>query len=231
MPSDSAGLTLDSTGSSPGVADTGGAGTGGFSSWSKSKKTAAGVGGFLVLAAGAFLYARHKSKGTTSTSSTPVTVTGVSASETGGQLGNGGNLLAGLLGIGTGVTNLANALSTTKAGTESIVNNYTYSTSPNPTPSPSPISSQATLPPVNANAYAKTVPYGSYSPGDYTQIGTVNNGLFTGTNVSGGVPVYANVFGGFQQGFQEATLPQGTGIYIPSSLKAYESGPAVNERF
>src|ERR1700722_5404795 len=147
MPSDTAGITLDGSGASPAIADTGGAGTGGFSSWSKSKKTAVGVGGFAVLALAAYLYAKHKtSTATTSTSTAPVTVTGVSASETGGMVGNGGNLLAGLLGIGTGVTNLANTLSKQKASTESITNNYAYNSTTNKiteVPGPSANSSQS----------------------------------------------------------------------------------------
>jgi len=36
------------------------------------------------------------------------------------------------------------------------------------------------------------------------------------------VPVYANVFGGFAQGFNEATLPSGTGLYIPTQFTPYE---------
>lgn len=150
MPSDTAGLTLDSSGSSPAIADTGGAGTGGFSNWSKTKKTAVAGGVFGVLAIGAYLYARHKSStSSTSTSTTPVTVTGVSASETGGMPNAGGTILAGLLGLGTGVTNLANALSQQKASTETINNNYTYNPPANPTPAPapSPVSSQASAPP------------------------------------------------------------------------------------
>jgi hypothetical protein len=147
MPSDTAGLTLDSSGSSPSIADTGGAGTGGFSSWSKSKKTGAAVAGFLVLAGGAYFLAKRKSSTSTSTSSTtPVTVTGATTG-TGG--GNGGNVLAGLLGIGTGVTNLANALSQQKASTESITNNYITNAAA-PAPAPSANSSQASAPPASS---------------------------------------------------------------------------------
>lgn len=79
------------------------------------------------------------------------------------------------------------------------------------------------LQPLNAQDFAKTVLYGQYSPGEYTQIGTVENGQYQGTNVVGGAPVYANVFGGFVQDFNFATLPNGTGIYIPTSLTKYEA--------
>lgn len=85
----------------------------------------------------------------------------------------------------------------------------------NPSPTPS-------LPPINAANYAQKLLYGQWSAADYTQIGVVNKGVYTGTNVSGGVPVYANVFGGLVQGFNMATLPDNTAIYIPTSLLAYD---------
>ena len=44
-----------------------------------------------------------------------------------------------------------------------------------------------------------------------------------GHQVSGGAPVYANLFGGFKQDFDMCTLPIGTGIYIPTSLLGYEA--------
>lgn len=91
-----------------------------------------------------------------------------------------------------------------------------------PTNPPSVASTASSLPPINAANYPKQVLFGQYAPGDYTQIGTVNQGVFSGTNVGGGVPVYAGAFGGFQQGFNEATLPSGTGLYIPTSLTQYE---------
>lgn len=99
-------------------------------------------------------------------------------------------------------------------------------TNPPPVAAPAP-----SLPPINAANYPSIVKYGSYGPGDYTQIGTITGpgGQYTGQNVSGGAPVYANAFGGFTQGFNAATLPVGTGIYIPSSLTAYESGNTVTE--
>lgn len=87
------------------------------------------------------------------------------------------------------------------------------------------------LPPVNAANYPSIVKFGQYSPSDYTQIGSITGpgGQYTGQNVSGGAPVYASGYGGFTQGFNPATLPVGTGIYIPSSLSGYESGSTVSE--
>lgn len=153
MPSDTAGLTLDGSGSSPSIADTGGAGTGGFSSWSKSKKTAAAVGGFLVLAGGAFLLARHKSS-SASTATTATTVTGATNSETGGVDSNQQSLLAGLLGIGTGVTNLANSLSTMKAANDTINNYYTTNNTTTEGIAPSSNSSQSAPSSVGLPGYA-----------------------------------------------------------------------------
>lgn len=89
-----------------------------------------------------------------------------------------------------------------------------------PTNPPPVASTPQTLPPVNAANYPQIVPYGSYSPSDYTQIGNVVNGVYQGQNVSGGVPVYTNIFGGFAQG----PFPQqgSYGVYIPSQFTQYE---------
>lgn len=76
------------------------------------------------------------------------------------------------------------------------------------------------LPSVNAQDYPQIVPYGSYAPSDYTKIGTDVNGVYSGQQVSGGVPVYTNIFGGMAQG----PFPKsGTyDIYIPSQFTQYE---------
>lgn len=87
------------------------------------------------------------------------------------------------------------------------------------TPPPS-----VTLPTLNAQSFPLKVLFGQYSPSDYTKIGTVNNGVYQGASVGGGAPVYANVFGGFVQDFNFATLPNGTDIYVPTNLLDYVSG-------
>ena len=104
------------------------------------------------------------------------------------------------------------ALSSTNGSTSGATNPPTVAAAPATT----------SLPPVNASSYPSIVPFGTYGPGDYTQIGTVTGGQYSGQQVSGGVPVYANVFGGFAQGFNEATLPSGTGLYIPTQFTPYE---------
>ncbi len=88
---------------------------------------------------------------------------------------------------------------------------------------PTPATPPPSLPQLNAQSFPLKVLFGQYSPSDYTQIGTVTNGVYQGKNVTGGAPVYANVFGGFVQDFNMATLPSGTGIYIPSNLSQYEA--------
>lgn len=88
-------------------------------------------------------------------------------------------------------------------------------------PAPNP---QVVLPWLNSSLFSPKVLYGQYAPGDYTQIGVVNNGQYQGASVQGGAPVYAGVFGGFVQGFNWATLPNGTGIYVPTSLLDYVTG-------
>jgi hypothetical protein len=88
-------------------------------------------------------------------------------------------------------------------------------------PPPAPQQQTATLPPLDASTFPNTVLFGQYTPGQYTQIGTVNNGVYSGKNVGGGAPVYAGVFGGFVQGFNMSTLPNGTGIFVPTELLPY----------
>lgn len=84
--------------------------------------------------------------------------------------------------------------------------------------------SPITLPSLNAQSFPLKVLFGQYNPADYTQVGTVQNGVYQGANVGGGAPVYANVFGGFVQDFNMATLPNGTGIYVPTNLLEYVQG-------
>jgi hypothetical protein len=79
-----------------------------------------------------------------------------------------------------------------------------------------------TAPPlINSQLWPLKVLYGQYGPNDYTKIGQVQNGVIIGKNVAAGAPVYANVYGGFVQDFNLATLPNGTGIYVPTSLSNY----------
>src|SRR6516165_6363978 len=113
---------------------------------------------------------------------------------------------------GLGASLPTGALSSTNGSTSGATNPPTVAAAPATT----------SLPPVNASSYPSIVPFGTYGPGDYTQIGTVTGGQYSGQQVSGGVPVYANVFGGFAQGFNEATLPSGTGLYIPTQFTPYE---------
>jgi hypothetical protein len=78
------------------------------------------------------------------------------------------------------------------------------------------------LPPVNPAQWPTSVAFGSYSPSEFTEIGSVQNGQYNGQEVSGGVPVYAsNGFGGLQQGFNLSQLPSGTTLYIPSIYTGY----------
>jgi hypothetical protein len=107
------------------------------------------------------------------------------------------------------------ALSSTNGSTSGDTNPPGTAATPPPNTSPG-------LPAVNAANYPQQVRYGQYGPSDYTRIGTVSGGQYTGQQVSGGVPVYAGLFGGFQQGFNMATLPSGTDLYIPSQFTAYE---------
>ena len=77
------------------------------------------------------------------------------------------------------------------------------------------------LPYVNAQGFAKRVLFGQYTSNGFRRIGKYVNGQYQGTKVGGGAPTYAGVYGGFVQDYDPATLPNGTGLYIPTSLMAY----------
>ena len=95
---------------------------------------------------------------------------------------------------------------------------------PPSTPSPSAPSGGGTitqtLAQIDAAAWPAVVKYGqdANAATDFTAIGTVTNGVFSGTNVTHGAPVYAGVDGGYAQDFNESTLPNGTILYAPTTL-------------
>lgn len=97
-------------------------------------------------------------------------------------------------------------------------------TTTNPSPGPT-ASVTSILPVLNAQQFTKQYLYGQWSASDFVKIGTVGaNGVYSGYNVTGGAPVYANVFGGLEQDFNMATLPAGTDLYVPIDLTPYISG-------
>jgi hypothetical protein len=85
---------------------------------------------------------------------------------------------------------------------------------------PAPTSAPAALAEINAAAWPQIVKFGqdANAATDFTAIGTVNNGQYSGYNVKDGAPVYAGVFGGYVQDFDMSTLPNGTVIYAPTTL-------------
>jgi hypothetical protein len=92
----------------------------------------------------------------------------------------------------------------------------------NPAPAaPSPVATVVSqLADIQASAWPTIVKFGQdpNAATDFTQIGVVNNGVYSGYNVTHGAPVYAGAFGGYAQDFDEATLPNGTAIYAPTTL-------------
>lgn len=90
---------------------------------------------------------------------------------------------------------------------------------PTPTPqAPAAPQAPAVLQYLNAQSFPIQVLFGQYGPNDYTQVGVVNNGQYSGNPVNGGAPVYAGLFGGMEQDFNMTTLPNDTKIYVPTSL-------------
>lgn len=105
----------------------------------------------------------------------------------------------------------------------------------NPSPGPqSPVTNSSNLPSVNPDLFQQIYKFGQYSAGDFTQIGEVINGQYQGSQVSNGVPVFTNIFGGMAQGVNWGTLPsnngQPYGVYIPSQYVAYENPSGTQRR-
>lgn len=93
-------------------------------------------------------------------------------------------------------------------------------TASNPNPPPSGGAVATALAQIDAAAWPKIVKFGqdANAATDFTQIGVVNGGVYSGYNVTHGAPVYAGVLGGYAQGTNFATLPDGTKIYAPTTL-------------
>lgn len=169
------------------------------------------VWGYGLLGVGVFfLYSRRKSAATASQGATSNVTASVPDIPTATLTTPSGFSYSGPLSGLSSVLPLG-ALSSTNGSTTGATNPTPVASTPAPTPS---------LPAVNAAAFPQIVKFGQYSPSDYTQIGSVSNGQYTGQQVSGGVPVYTNIFGGFAQGPFPSS---GTyGVYIPSQFTAYE---------
>ncbi len=94
----------------------------------------------------------------------------------------------------------------------------------NPSPAPGGPGPVATvtkaLADIDAQAWPLIVKFGQdpNAATDFTQIGVVNNGVYSGYNVTHGAPIYAGLLGGYAQDFNMSTLPNGTIIYAPSTL-------------
>jgi hypothetical protein len=90
-----------------------------------------------------------------------------------------------------------------------------------PNPQPSGGGAVATaLAQIDAGAWPSIIKFGqdANAATDFTQIGVVNNGVYSGKAAKAGAPVWAGEYGGYAQGFNMSTLPNGTIIYGASTL-------------
>lgn len=73
---------------------------------------------------------------------------------------------------------------------------------------------------IDAAAWPTIVKFGqdANATTDFVPIGTVTNGVYTGKAAKSGAPVWAGVLGGYAQGANFSTLPNGTVIYGASAL-------------
>lgn len=85
-------------------------------------------------------------------------------------------------------------------------------------------STDSALAMLNYQSFQKQFNFGSYtfSPGgpgtQFTQVGTISNGQYVGANILNGAPAYAEAFGALTQDFNPKSLPEGTGVYVPTYL-------------
>lgn len=93
-------------------------------------------------------------------------------------------------------------------------------TNPSPSPSGAVATVTQTLAHIDASTWPQIIKYGQdgNAATDFVPIGVVNNGVYTGKAAQAGAPVWAGVFGGYAQGFNESTLPNGTILYGASTL-------------
>lgn len=203
------------------TSDSGGGGKPPMSNKKKYIIAGGAVAGLLVI----YLYAKSKSSSSASSTTAPPTLITPASNQDSTTASWADQLSQQDTADTNSLTQALSGITSAIAGNQSALLGAISSigsTAP-ATPAPAPVTNTpGPLPPVNASEYAKQLLAGQWSAANYTEIGTVTNGVFNGTNVSGGVPVYANVYGGLQQGFNEKTLPSGTPLYIPTSLKAYE---------
>jgi hypothetical protein len=73
---------------------------------------------------------------------------------------------------------------------------------------------------INASAWPTIVKFGqdANAASDFVPIGVVNNGVYTGKAAQAGAPVWAGALGGYAQGYNTSTLPNGTVIYGAATL-------------
>jgi hypothetical protein len=92
-------------------------------------------------------------------------------------------------------------------------------TSTNPSPAAS-TPAASILQEIDASAWPQIVKFGTDANAgtDFVPIGVVNNGVYSGKAAKSGAPVWAGVLGGYAQGTNFATLPNGTVIYGASTL-------------
>lgn len=186
---------------------------------------AAAAGGLVLI----YLFAKGRSKSSASASSStapPMIITPASNQDTAtaGMFRTLSEQNSQLLAQETanqssftnGLSSAISAIEGAISGSQGSIISAIGSTKSVPPPPP-----DHSLPTLNPQDFPQIVPYGTYQPGQYTQIGTDVNGVYSGMNVGGNVPVYTNIFGGFAQG----PFPKsGTyGIYIPTALTPYET--------
>ncbi len=87
---------------------------------------------------------------------------------------------------------------------------------------------------IDANLFPKAFAYNALPAGDLTTLGVISGagGMFTGHNVAGGAPVYAELgpYGVAVQGFDAKELPVGTKLVTPSIFSSLLSPNTVQER-
>jgi hypothetical protein len=88
----------------------------------------------------------------------------------------------------------------------------------------SPASAGSVLPYIGPSSMPNIIQPGQYTSSQFEQVGTETNGVYSGEEVAGGVPLFGSAFGGLFQNFGLAGGPAPTytgAVYAPTADQAY----------
>lgn len=85
-------------------------------------------------------------------------------------------------------------------------------------------SADSALASLNPKSFADQINFGQWSVGpggggtNMTQVGTIENGAYSGADILNGAPAYVSAFGAVVQNFNPKSFANGTPVYVPTTL-------------